>query len=281
MNFFEKFIYFFQQTMTKPTIYGWYHILWLFILILICSLIITFRNKISQNAVRYSILIISISLILFEIMKQLTYSFNWNENTQTATWNYQWYAFPFQFCSTPMYLMFIAGICKKNLFRDSLYSYLATFALFGGLVVMLYPGDVFTTAIFINIHTMFWHASMVVVGFLIWATSSIEYTQKTFLKAFCVFLSMITLAMLANYIWKWSGGIETGQTFNMFYISPFYKSTLPLVSIIYNNAPYIIFLLCYIFGFSLAAYIITIVAIAINHTYLKHKNKKINKSSLK
>ena len=113
MNSFEKFIYFFQQTMTKPTIYGWYHILWLFILILICSLIITFRNKISQNAVRYSILIISISLILFEIMKQLTYSFNWNENTQTATWNYQWYAFPFQFCSTPMYLMFIAGICKK------------------------------------------------------------------------------------------------------------------------------------------------------------------------
>ncbi len=274
MNSFEKFIYFFQQTMTKPTIYGWYHILWLFILILICSLIIIFRNKISQKTVKYSILIISISLILFEIMKQLTYSFNWNENTQTATWNYQWYAFPFQFCSTPMYLMFIAGICKKNLFRDSLYSYLATFALFGGFVVMLYPGDVFTTTIFINIHTMFWHASMVVVGFLIWATNSIENTQKTFLKAFCVFLSMIALAMLANYIWKWSGGIETGQTFNMFYISPFYKSTLPLVSIIYNNAPYIIFLLCYIFGFSLAAYIITIVAIAINHTYLKHKNKK-------
>lgn len=273
MNKFEKFIYAFQNTMERPALYGWYHILWLFILALTCSLIIIFRKKISQKAVKYTILSISILLIIFEIMKQLTYSFNWNENTQTATWYYQWYAFPFQFCSTPMYLMFIASLCNKSLFRDSLYSYLATYALFGGLVVMIYPGDVFTTTIFINIHTMFWHASMVVVGVLIWTVNSIDYKQKTFIKAFCVFLSMIFLAMLANYIWKWSGGIETGQTFNMFYISPFYKSTLPLVSIIYENAPYIIFLLCYIIGFSLAAYILTIITIAINRTYIKYRNK--------
>lgn len=281
MNLFEKFIYAFQKTMQTPTIFGWFHILWLFIMIVACVLIIIFRKKISQKGVKYTILTVGILLILFEIMKQLVYSFNWNEETQTVTWSYQWYAFPFQFCSTPMYLMLIAGLCKKNLFRDSLYAYLATFALFGGFIVMVYPGDVFTSTIFISIHTMLWHSSMVVIGVLIWATNSIEFKQKTFLKALCVFASMLAIAMLANFIWKWAGGIETGQTFNMFYISPYYSCHLALLSTIYANAPYIVFLLCYILGFSLAAYIVTMIAFAINYGYLKNKEKKDKKYPLK
>lgn len=276
MNFFEKFLYTFQNTMATPQIFGWFHILWLLIITTAITLIIIFRKRINEKDVRYTILTIGILLILFETMKQLIYSFNWNANTQTSSWNYQWYAFPFQFCSTPMYIMLAAGLSKKNLFRESLYAYLGTFALFGGLSVMFYPGDVFCSTIFINIQTMFWHGSMVVVGILLWVTNSIQIKQKTLIKASCVFAVMLAIAMALNYIWKFAGGLETGQTFNMFYISPFDNCTLPLLSIIYSNTPYIVFLLCYVFGFVLIAYLIILIAMAINKLNLVYKNKKKN-----
>lgn len=276
MNFFEKILYTFQNTMATPQIFGWFHILWLLIITTAITLIIIFRKRINEKGVRYTILTIGILLILFETMKQLIYSFNWNANTQTSSWNYQWYAFPFQFCSTPMYIMIVAGLCKKNLFRESLYAYLGTFALFGGLSVMFYPGDVFCSTIFINIQTMFWHGSMVVVGILLWVTNSIQIKQKTLIKASCVFAVMLVIAITLNYIWKFAGGLETSQTFNMFYISPFYNCTLPLLSIIYSNAPYIVFLLCYVFGFVLIAYLIILIAMAINKLNLVCKNKKKN-----
>ena len=273
MNVFENFLYIFQNAMQTPSMYGWYHILWLLLLTIALTFIVIFRKKISEKGVKYSILTISIILILLEIIKQLIYSFNWDPNTQTVRWNYQWYAFPFQFCSTPMYLMFIAGLCNKNKFRDCLYAYLGTFSLFGGLSVMFYPGDVFCSTIFINIQTMFWHGSMVAVGVLLWVTNSIEFKQRTLLKASYVFFAMLALAMVLNYIWKYAGGIESGQTFNMFYISPFYQCTLPLLSIIYTKAPYIVFLLCYIIGFLIIAYLIIIIAIGINRLNYHYKNR--------
>ena len=72
-------------------------------------------------------------------------------------------------------------------------------------------------------------------------------------------------------------GLETGETFNMFYISPFYPCTLPVLNIIYEKTPYIVFLLCYILGFLLAGYIFTLIPILINRINLKIKLKKIQK----
>lgn len=274
MNAFETFIYFFQKPSATPTIFGWYHIVCLIVMIALITLIFIFRHKITQKGVKYTVLTVGLLLLIFEIIKQLVYSFSWNNATQTASWSYQWYAFPFQFCSTPMYLMILAGLCKKGKLQNALYAYLATFALFGGLAVMIYPGDVFSSTLYINFQTMFWHGSMTVIGFLLWATKSVECKQKSTLKASFVFLAVLSLAMLSNYIWKWAGGISTGQTFNMFYISPFYPCTLPLLSIIYTKVPYIVFLLSYILGFILVSYIIVLIAIAIHNTYVYSKRKK-------
>ena len=51
------------------------------------------------------------------------------------SYNYAWYAFPWQFCSTPMYIGLLAGLSKGKL-HDHFCAYLATFALFAGTAVM-------------------------------------------------------------------------------------------------------------------------------------------------
>ena len=44
-------------------------------------------------------------------------------------------------------------------------------------------------------------------------------------------------------------GITGGSTFNMFFISPYFPCTLPVLSEIYPVVPYPVFLLLYVLGF--------------------------------
>ena len=47
-----------------------------------------------------------------------------------------------------------------------------------------------------------------------------------------------------------------GETFNMFYISPYFKPELPVFDAIYENAPYLVFLFSYILAIILGSYIV-------------------------
>lgn len=269
MSNFEKFIYSLQAEMPRPTWFGWFHLLWLGIMLAECVVIYIFRKKLTKKGVNIILLVTGILLVLFEVYKQVSYSFHYNEGN--PYWKYQWYAFPFQFCSTPMYLMLIAGILKKGKVYDAILSYLATFALIAGIIVMIYPGNVFIKEIGINIQTMYWHSSMVVIGFMLLVTKSIKFDIKTFLKALLVFCIMIAMALAMNIIWHYCGD---EQKFNMFYISPYLKCELVVLDGIYESLPYPVFLLLYILAFSVVALIIVYVAKLCEYLAAKIKPQK-------
>lgn len=274
----EEFLHWLQGTMARPTWFGWFHILWICIMIAECVVVYIFRKKISKKALNIILLSVGIALIIFEIYKQIINSFNYNGGGGgNSSWSYQWYAFPFQFCSTPMYLMLIAGIIRKGKVYDCIISYLATFALFAGLIVMIYPGDVFTNPIGINIQTMFCHSSMFTIGFLILATRSVEFSFKTIIKATYVFLIMLAIALVMNIIWHYCG---TDATFNMFYISPYLPCTLVILDIIYEAVPYVIFLAIYIIGFVLAASLMLGAAWALDRLEKIIHRKKLTKEDI-
>lgn len=192
----------------------------------------------------------------------------------SGEWAYQWYVFPFQFCSTPMYVCLLASLVKKGKFQDCLFAFLATFSIFGGLSVMLMPGDVFMSFIGINIQTMVHHGGMIIVGVVMYTSRACKLEHKSILKAGAVFLSLVSIAVLLNCVYVWGGT----ATCNLFYISPFFPSTLPVFSTIYTQVPYVIFLLLYVLSFIFIAYVILLVAMLINK--LINKNRKNNKSNI-
>lgn len=253
-----KFLQFLQSRMTTPTAYGWYHLMCLGIIIaLSIGLSFAFRHA-SDKKIRIFLLITSIIMILLEIYKQFIFSYDIENNK--IVWDYEWYAFPFQFCSTPMYIALIASLIKKGKVQDCLYSFLATFGLFAGALVMFYPGNVFMSYIGINIQTMFHHGMMAVIGIVLLTSKSVKIEHKTILKAGIVFLSLIITALLMNCIYVWLGGAED---FNMFYISPYKECELVVFSTIQANTPYIVFLLSYVIGFGIAGYLILLIAMLI------------------
>ena len=270
----EEILHWLDGRMATPTTFGWFHIMWLVIMVAACTLVYVFRKRFTQRAVSNILLITGIIVIIFEVYKQVVFSSFHYVGGGASYFEYSWYTFPFQFCSTPMLVMLLAGIFRKGLFNDAMKSYLATFALFGGLCVMAYPGDVFVPTIGINIQTMVCHASMVVVGFMLWATKSVEFNFKTLLKAVCVFVVFVALALGMNVLWHFYG--DPAQTFNMFYISPYTPCTLPLLSMIYPKVPYFLFLIIYIIGFALAAMVMLLFAMLGHKIQSKVDAKKGN-----
>ena len=287
MTFFQKFMKVLDLQMTTPTIYSWFHILCLVLVVATTVLLCVFARKHGEKAARIVVLTYSIVTILFEIYKMFNFSYDW----QTNTWDFQWYAFPFQFCSTPMYIGLIAGCLKKGKVQDLLYSYLATFALFAGLAVMLYPSTVFIGTIGINIQTMVCHGGMIIVGVFLYATKVVKPKFFTVLKALMIFELLCAVALTLNLsLYK----AVAPETFNMFFISPYFNCELPLLQMVQDKVPYIVFLLTYIIGFfACASIVLGVVALIYKIIFVcKNKqesnnqtktkaNQKLNKSKVK
>ena len=255
VSFFERILAVLDARMHTPPLYGWFHLLWIFIVLVFCVLAVKYSKRFTAKGRDAVLGVTAALLILLEGYKQLNFSYT----VETDTWAYKWYAFPFQFCSTPMYVMLLSVFLKKGKFRDSLYAYLATYALFAGLVVMVYPGDVFISTIGVNIQTMIHHGAMVVIGVFLYANGAVKREHKTILRALPVFLVLSALALIGNILFHYaSGGTES---FNMFFISPFEVPTLVVFDKLFSYLPYPFYLITYVFGFTLAAYLTLLVAI--------------------
>ena len=268
MNFLRNLAEALNGTMETPKTFGWFHIMCFAIMIAICAVIIIFRKRISQKAVNITLIVTGAVFILLELYKQLVMTYDSNGLTEVL-----WYIFPFQFCSTPMYLAVIAGILRKGKVYECLTSYLASFGLIAGTLVMIIPGNVFIETIGINIQTMIVHGGMVVIGVLLWATKTVEANWKTLLKAGIIFAIMSSIAYIMNVIWHFTGPVDE-HSFNMFYISMWDESALPVLQDIQKVVPHIVFLLIYLIGFVLCAAIVIYFVKLIHIISAKIKAKK-------
>jgi len=269
VDFFKNIIRFFSLGMDTPPSYGWFHLLFVGLLIIACIGAIVLANRHhNEKTLRIVLLVCGGIMILFEIYKQLIFTFRLDASNNLIV-DYQWYAFPLQLCSTPMYVMIIAGLLKPSKIRDSLFGYLALFGLFGGLVVFAYPNDVFTPIIGINIQTMLHHGLQIVVGVFLLTYYRKSLNLQFWLGSFVTFSIFLLIALSLNYIVP----SFVNETFNMFYISQKFGNHLPVLTNIYASVPYPVFLLTYALGFCFIASIFYWIGFGINKVcHVVHQN---------
>ena len=259
MTFWQSVLAFLDSSMETPPAFGWFHILWLALTFLVLIPLLRFPKRQDDAHIRRVVLFTALTVIALEIYKQINYSFSYEDG---IVFDYQWYAFPFQFCSTPMYIGLLAGLTKKGKIHESLCAYLATYAMFAGLAVMIYPNDVFIETIGINIQTMICHGSMITIAIYLFATSYVKLQHKTILKAMPVFAVTVGMAAVMNEIAYQVGLLET-ETFNMFFISPHCDPNLLIYSDVQRVVPFPWSLVIYILGFTAAAYLMLLMAMGI------------------
>jgi hypothetical protein len=130
--------------------------------------------------------------------------------------------------------------------------YLGSFALLAGILVMVLPDDIYIDSVFINFQTTYQHGTMIILG-LVALVRMKSFSFKQFIAPIVIFAIFVGLAVLLNTL---HNEFINVTTFNMFYINPRYGTGLPVLRDIYPLVPYLVFLLIYIVGFSLGAFII-------------------------
>ena len=267
VTLFEKILAILDASMPSPTLFGWYHILCLGVVVALCVLVCRTAKNISDKKFNLVLRITAIVLLAFEVYKQLNFTYR----PSSDVWDYQWYIFPFQFCSTPMYVILIASFLKKGKVKRSLCDFLATYGFLAGTLVMFYPSDVFIQTIGINVQTMVHHGAMVVIGVFMYTSGRSEFSLKTILRAVPTFAVLISCALIMNLIFVKLDFSD--ETFNMFYISPYFSCTLPVFDIIYAKTPYPVFLLCYLIGFTIAGGVMPFLTLGAKKLLTRKKTK--------
>ena len=252
---FLKFIQFELQEKIQP--YSAFHIVSFVIMVALCVALCIFCRNIKEKKLSRILMIIWGVLVFLEIYKQFVFSYSFNDAGEIS-WHYQWYAFPYQFCATPLtFIPFIALNKASNkltaFVKEGAIAFCCTFNLFAGLAVMFSPGDVFNTYnLGIDVHTMIHHGMQMVLGIYLYVYYHGKLQYWSYLKALPIFGFFLVNAMILNAIVP----TFTNDTFNMFFISWKFPCTLPVLAGIYPKVPYIVFLLIYVIGFAIAGFII-------------------------
>ncbi len=258
--------------MIEPQAWGWFHLLC--ISLTLFSLVFCWcrRKNHSEKQLKFILAAYTIPTLILEILKQISWSATVTE--AGIVWDYQWYAFPFQLCTTPLIVCLICLFLKKNFLRDSLLSYVAFVTILGSIAVMIIPDDCFVDDILVNIHTTYLHFGSFIVSCYVLITREVKIKLEAFVKAICIFIVMAMTANILNVV-IYQSGILHGETFNMFYISPFFISSLPVFNQIQQEVPYVVFLFTYLFGLSCGSLLIYGMTYVVQCVLkIPHKNKK-------
>lgn len=263
-----RFLEMLDMRMRTPHLYGWFHLLCLALTVVATVLLCRdYKRSGSPSRVRSVVFGVALLVTALEIYKQINFSFSYADHQ--ISFDYQWYAFPWQFCSTPMYVGLLTGVFRKGRVHESLCAFLATYSIFAGAAVMLYPVTVFVDVVGINIQTMICHGSMVAVGIYLLYSGYVKLNHKTILKAIPVFLAALTSACIMNEIAYQSGLLQT-EEFNMFFVSPYCTPSLPVYSQVQQILPFPVCLVIYAGAFTLVSYLILLIAMGIKKWYVIH-----------
>lgn len=252
MSVLVSILTFLDGRMETPTNYGIWHICFLLLTIGATVLMtVLFRNA-SDRTMRRVLTVMWVIFLVLEVYKHIVFSFSVEDGR--IVFDYPWYIFPFQFCSTPFYALPFLIFLKDGPVRNFFAMFTTGFVLFAGLAVMLYPNDVFTTRTGVNIQTMVHHGMQVVMGVMLVAYNRRRMTLRNLGGGIAVFALFAATAMTLNelaYIFFTANGLD--DTFNMFFISRHFPCTLPILSTVYEMVPYPVFLLIYLLGFALVS----------------------------
>lgn len=263
----ENVIRFFQASSPEPRPWGIYHFFCLGILGILIAVIAACGKRLRKNPkiVRGLTAGLGAVLLVSEILKQIFSSVRIADGA--IDWDYPWHIFPFQLCSTPLYVCIALFFLREGRVRRALCCYLGTFGIVGGAVVMAAPESVYITSLFINIHTMLWHMGLILLGVLQWCGGAIRPEAADWIGSVFVFLLFVITAFLLNLLLPQ----YADENFNMFYISPYVSpSSSPIFEFVWNNVPYPLYLVCYIAGFILiSGLIFALLRIPLRRAYRK------------
>lgn len=195
--------------------YGTFHVLF-FTGSLIGSFLLAYLlRKITGKNKDRLLLALGLVLSVSELYKQLfLYYIDGNKS-------YDWWYFPFQLCSLPIYFCLVIPFLKDGRAKRALYTFLCTFSLLGGIMAFVEPSGLIHPYWTWTLHSFLWHSLLIFIGLLAGLSAEPDtLSKRSFLDAVFLFFACAAIALMLNLSLN---GISGGNI-NMFYINPYYPS---------------------------------------------------------
>ena len=134
---------------------------------------------------------------------------------------FDWWYFPFQLCSLPMYLCLLLPLIRslgRPRFREAVYTFLQDFSLLGGIMALAEPSGLMHPYIVLTFHGFIWHFILIFIGLYSALAGQGSRDAKGFFSTIPLFLSFAAFATFINIAAHPYGNAD------MFYISPYYPN---------------------------------------------------------
>ena len=154
---------------------------------------------------------LGIFLAVTEIFKQICLF-------RAAGGHYDWWYFPFQLCSMPMYMCLACTFSHSGRVRRLLCTFMHNFSLLGALAVIFDTSGLYHESLLLTAHSFLWHILIIFLGALIGFSGRMDVSWKGYRDSALLFLALCAAATGIN-VWAHPFG-----DINMFYITPYSPS---------------------------------------------------------
>ena len=175
-------------------------------------------------------------LIVLEVYKQCFLYFIVNEGA------FDFWFFPFQLCSVPMYLCLLLPVLELKA-RETLLTFMGGYTFVSAAAALIYPEDMLRPYLALTVHGFIWHGLLLFISLLIFITGCADASFKGLRNAAALFVILSIIAVIINAAAEYvMPGIQAAHPAiehdwaAMFYLNPFHISPQPVISDIQKTA---------------------------------------------
>ncbi len=179
--------------------------------------IFRYFRSLSDDTVKNVLFAVGLILAAGELYKQLFLYFVINHG------NYDWWFFPFQLCSIPMYLCVIQFFIKSRKARRVIGTFLRDYCIMAGLAAIIVHEGFSGIHWSLTLHGYLWHTIMILTGFFCDLTGLADDSGAGYVRTLPLFWGCAAIATVINIAAPRHGEAD------MFYISPYHVSVQPVV----------------------------------------------------
>ena len=171
-------------------------------------------------------------LVVLEVWKQLFLYYVVNNEA------YDWWFFPFQLCSVPMYLCILLPVMVPATQRVFL-TFMGGYTFVSAAATLIYPEDILRSYTALTLHGFVWHGLLLFISLLILLTGRADPSARGLMKAASLFAIMCVFAVMINVVAEPVMQNASGLVHSyaaMFYLNPYHISPQPVVSAVQKTA---------------------------------------------
>ena len=147
---------------------------------------------------------------------------------------YDWWFFPFQLCSVPMYLCILLPFTRGRV-RDAFLLFMAGCTFVGACATFIFPEDILRADMLLTFHGFIWHGILLFISLVIMMSGMAKMTRANFAGFILLMTVMSIIAVMINAAVEpvmqasYAAGLLPHSYSAMFYLNPYHISPQPVV----------------------------------------------------